>query len=190
MVATDIAGRIAAICLLVVGCGDDKRETPAAPDLGVEHAHDPHASPPPRPNATGRPGDDLRESLSVLSAGARPPGPPGSSRAEVRVDGEKTGAPTPGDVEAVIRRRYLRGVERCHTALLERVPGAQGEITGTFTVDATGNVSPASFAGVDDDAAACVKALVDRWRLPAATSANGATAKKDFEITVTLSFWP
>jgi hypothetical protein len=92
----------------------------------------------------------------------------------------------PETVAQTIRRRYLKGIKRCHEQLLKVDPRAGGRVEIEITVGKVGNVVRASVRGFDSGVDSCIKALALKWRFPPPKTDGGAPTESTFAMPFIL----
>jgi len=75
---------------------------------------------------------------------------------------------SPEEIYSVIKKRYVKGVQKCHSDLLKEDPTAGGRLDVEFTVNRVGKVVRSKVNGIDDRLETCVQGLASRWRFPVA----------------------
>jgi hypothetical protein len=91
----------------------------------------------------------------------------------------------PAEIRNIIRRRYLKGIQRCHNDLLVDDAGAGGRVDIVLTVGKVGKVTRAEVDGFDPGLDSCVQGLAMRWRFPVAM-ADGVPVEVNYMTTFML----
>jgi hypothetical protein len=88
----------------------------------------------------------------------------------------------PAEIAKIIKRRYIKGVNRCHLDLLRIDARAGGRVDVEFTVSKVGKVVRARADGFDSGLDQCVQTLAKRWRFPVA-KADGKPVEASYATT-------
>ncbi len=91
----------------------------------------------------------------------------------------------PEAIARTIRRRYLKGIQRCHATLLGKDPTAGGRLDIEITTSTVGQVVDVSVSGFDASLDRCVETLAKRWRFSPATE-NGAPVEATYLVPFIL----
>jgi hypothetical protein len=86
----------------------------------------------------------------------------------------------PAEVANTIRRRYIKGVQRCHEQLLKTDPRGGGKVEIEITIGKVGKVVRANVNGFDRGVDECIKALALQWRFPVPKSDDGKPTEATF----------
>ena len=92
----------------------------------------------------------------------------------------------PSTVASTIRRRYLKGIKRCHEQLLKTDPTAGGRVEIEITVGKVGKVVKAKVKGFDPGVDTCIKNLANQWRFPPPKDEDGAPTEATFMMPFIL----
>lgn len=92
----------------------------------------------------------------------------------------------PNSVARIIRRRYLRGIQRCHQRVLKKNPTAGGRVDIEFTVGGSGRVVSSDVNGFNREVDACIKGLTRSWRFPPPKGPGGQPGSATFFIPFVL----
>jgi TonB family protein len=90
------------------------------------------------------------------------------------------------DIIRRIVRAHINEVRYCYNKLLVKEPTAEGKVTVSFTIDATGKVSASSVADNttgNDDVAECIAKAVKRWTFPRPTGGGVVTVSYPFVLS-------
>jgi hypothetical protein len=92
----------------------------------------------------------------------------------------------PSTVAKTIRRRYLKGIKRCHEQLLKVDPRAGGRVEIEITVGKVGKVVKAKVSGFDSGVDSCIKTLAKKWRFPPPRDEDGKPTTATFAMPFIL----
>lgn len=92
----------------------------------------------------------------------------------------------PALVAKTIKRRYLKGIKRCHEQLLKVDPKAGGRVEIEITVGKVGKVIKARIDGFDPTVDACIKGLALKWRFPPPKDEDGNPTEATFAMPFIL----
>jgi len=92
----------------------------------------------------------------------------------------------PSTVASTIRRRYLKGIKRCHEQLLKVDPRAGGRVEIEITVGKVGKVIKAKVNGFDGGVDACIQSLAIKWRFPPPKDDDGKPTEATFAMPFIL----
>ncbi len=92
----------------------------------------------------------------------------------------------PALVAKTIKRRYLKGIKRCHEQLLKVDPRAGGRVQIQITVGKVGKVIRAKVNGFDSGVDACIKGLASKWRFQPPRDEDGKPTTATFEMPFIL----
>jgi TonB family protein len=90
------------------------------------------------------------------------------------------------DIIRRIVRAHINEVRHCYNKLLVKEPTAEGKVTVSFTIDATGKVSVSSVTDNttgNDDVAECIAKAVKRWTFPRPTGGGVVTVSYPFVLS-------
>ncbi len=90
----------------------------------------------------------------------------------------------PAAVSAILRSRYMQGVNRCHERQIAGRRAATGRLALRLTVGPTGSVTRASAKGFDQTLDACIHSIAKRWRFAAPKDAAGKPTSDDFQVAI------
>lgn len=94
--------------------------------------------------------------------------------------------PTADQVQALLVRRYLPGIRRCHERGLRRDPAAFGEVRVFFRILATGAATFTNVGGFDSTIDTCIESLIGKWRFEVPKQASGTETIADVEARLSL----
>lgn len=92
----------------------------------------------------------------------------------------------PDVVASTIRKRYLKGIKRCHEQVLKRDPKAGGRIEIEFTVGKGGKVIKSKVGGEPPEVLDCVRGLVSQWRFAIPKDEDGKPTEATFAMPFLL----
>jgi hypothetical protein len=90
----------------------------------------------------------------------------------------------PAAVRALLRSRYLQGMNRCHERQIAGKRPASGRLTVRLTVAPTGGIAKVSVKGFDRALDDCIESIAKRWRFGAPKNASGKPTSDDFEVAI------
>jgi|GEM_PF-402744 len=92
----------------------------------------------------------------------------------------------PNAVASTIRKRYLKGIKRCHEDALKVDPKSGGRVDIEITVGKLGRVVSARVDGFDSGVDACIKRLALKWRFAVPKDDGGAPTEATFAMPFVL----
>ena len=87
---------------------------------------------------------------------------------------------------STIRRRYLKGIKRCHEDALKVDPKSGGRVDIEITVGKLGKVVSATVDGFDPSVDACIKRLALKWRFAVPKDEDGKPSEATFAMPFVL----
>jgi hypothetical protein len=112
--------------------------------------------------------------------------PSGASISTVTVS-NNVATPSAEEMRAVIDKRYLQGIKRCHERALRTDGLAVGNVHVVYRVAATGAASFIAVHGFDSHIDTCIESLIGKWRFAAPKDSSSRPASADVDVDVALN---